>query len=74
MTDGKVHEYVITDEQLDSLATRLSEKVAEKAAERALEMMYADVGKTAVRKLLQSIGYLAIIALLFFAGQKAITH
>ena len=74
MTEGRIiHEYVLSDEQLDALADRLSARVAEDAAKRAIEIMYADVGKNVVRKLIQALGFLALCLLVYLAGNKAIT-
>lgn len=65
-------EYVLSDEQLDALADRLSVKVAEAAAHRAKELMYADFGKAALAKIVAIIGFLSLCLLAFLAGKNAL--
>lgn len=67
-----VHEYVLTDKQLDALADRLSAKVADLAAKRAVEIMYASVGQKAIAHLIRLIGFVTVCALVFLAGKNAI--
>lgn len=42
------------------LTDKMIDRIAEKAAERALEKVYADVGKTVVRRLFWLVGAAAL--------------
>ena len=53
--------YRLTDEQFEALAN--------KAAERALQTVYAEVGKSVLKKLLWALG-LALSALLLWLSSK----
>jgi hypothetical protein len=68
MHEGAV---TLTEDQLNDLVDRLSLKVADAAAKRAIEIMYADVGKKAVRHLVSFIGFLAVCVMIFLAGKNA---
>lgn len=73
MSEGRViHEYVLSDEQLDALAERLSARVAKEAARQAVEIMYATVGKKAVAHMMKLIGFVILAAIIFLAGKNAI--
>ena len=74
MSDGvvTVHEYVLSEEQLDALADRLAARVADIAARRAIEMLYANAGKRMLSSLARLIGFLALCVLVFLAGKNAL--
>ena len=74
MSEGEVvvHEYVLTDRQLDALAERLSAKVADIAAKRAVEIMYASVGQKAIAHLVRIAGIAVFCALIWLAGKNAL--
>jgi hypothetical protein len=54
----------LTPEEVDA--------IAERAAKKALEHVYAEVGKSVVRRLLWIIGTVAVGALILLAGKGAL--
>ncbi len=57
-------EIVLTESQMDL--------IAERAAERALEKVYADVGKTVLRRLAWLAGLVVVSAMMWLAGKDAL--
>lgn len=55
------HELQLSDEQINS--------IAEKAAARALEKVYAEVGKSVLRKLAWFVGLLVVSGAMWIIGR-----
>jgi len=54
----------LTEEQI--------EHIAERAAERALEIVYAEVGKSVLKKLAWLVGVIVVGLALFLAGKNSL--
>lgn len=59
---------MITNEQLAYIV----EQAAEKAADKALEKIYAEVGKTVLRRLAWLLGIVVVSLALWLAGKNAL--
>lgn len=59
---------MLTKEQLDVIV----DAAAEKAADRALEKIYAEVGKTVLRKLAWLVGIVVVSLAIWLIGKGAL--
>ncbi len=73
MSDTKPVVVVLSEEQIEQIAGRvMSEARIEEIAKKVENRFLARVGGTVIEKFLWLVGFLAVCALIFFAGKGAL--
>jgi hypothetical protein len=61
-----VEEHPLTEQQIDAIAT--------KAAHKALDLVYAEVGKSVLKRLAWIVGVVTLALLMFLAGKGVLPN